>query len=99
MPVFITAPTLIAAGYGIALVPESIRCIRLPGATYRHLLEPLDPGSFAAVFRHDETALATQHLIRMLQEITTGASFRLQLPVTPRHNINARIVARYDMGK
>jgi DNA-binding transcriptional LysR family regulator len=66
---FITALTLVAAGCGVALVPESFRCIRLPGVIYRNLVETLDPGSFAAVYRHNEQAPATRALIELLGEI------------------------------
>jgi DNA-binding transcriptional LysR family regulator len=68
---FITALTLVAAGCGVALVPESFRCVRLPGVVYRSLAEPLDPGSFAAVYRHNERAPATRALIQLLRESAT----------------------------
>jgi DNA-binding transcriptional LysR family regulator len=66
---FITALTLVAAGCGVALVPESFRCIRLPGVVYRSLAELLDPSSFAAVFRQNEQAPAPRALIELLREI------------------------------
>lgn len=84
VPDFITALTLIASGLGIGLVPKSVSCIHLPGVVFRSLLEPLDPGAFAAVFRQKESAPATKAFIDLLREMATGT-----LDTSVRRHISA----------
>jgi len=64
---FITVLTLVAARYGIAAVPDTFRCMRLPGVVYRPLSEPVEPSVFAAAFRSSEQVPATRALIQFLR--------------------------------
>ncbi len=66
-PDFFTAITLVAAGFGVSIVPEACRCLQLPGVAYVDIDLPTAPAALAAVFRRDERSPATLTLIAQLR--------------------------------
>lgn len=55
---FLTALVHVASGHGVALVPESISCIKLPGLLFRELREVQHyPALFLVLRRHDTSPL------------------------------------------
>lgn len=51
-----TVVCLVAAGVGVAFVPESVRGLRLPGVVYRPLLEAAPSTELALAWRHEDVS-------------------------------------------
>ncbi|MDR1708517.1 MAG: LysR family transcriptional regulator [Candidatus Accumulibacter sp.] len=58
-----TAVGLAAAGFGVALVPETLACLRLPGVRYLPLMAPGAASSLAVIHRRFERAAAVRALL------------------------------------
>jgi DNA-binding transcriptional LysR family regulator len=69
---FVTAASLVGAGLGVAAVPASLQCLRLPGVVYRPLADVAVPVDLAAAFRRDERAPAARSLIEQIRRATTA---------------------------
>jgi DNA-binding transcriptional LysR family regulator len=67
IPDLFTTVTLVAAGVGIAVVPQSCSCIQIPGVVYRPLSRPTEPVELVVAFRRDERAPAVKAFIQQLR--------------------------------
>jgi|SRR5579859_5008559 len=67
IPDLFTMVTLVAAGIGVALVPESCSCLQIPGVVYKPLSRQTKLVEFAAAFRRDERAPAVKAFIQQLR--------------------------------
>jgi DNA-binding transcriptional LysR family regulator len=72
-PDFFTIVTMVAAGFGIAAVPQSCACIQIPGIVYRPVVPQTRPAELAAAFRRDERAPAVKSFIQQLRRLTVAA--------------------------
>ncbi len=70
IPDLFTTVTLVAAGIGIAVVPQSCSCIQIPGVVYKPLSTQTKPVELAVAFRRDERAPAVKAFI---QQLRTGS--------------------------
>jgi DNA-binding transcriptional LysR family regulator len=68
IPDLFTTVTLVAAGIGVAVVPQSCSCIQIPGVVYKPLSGRTRLVELAAAFRRDERAPAVKAFIRQLQK-------------------------------
>jgi len=72
-----TIVTMVAAGFGIAVVPQSIACIQIPGVVFRPLTRQTVRTELAVAFRRDERTPAVkacvQHLRRLPLQSTQAA--------------------------
>lgn len=71
---FATIVGLVSAGRGIALVPESVRKLTLPGVVYQDLVECDITSDVAIAFRADDNAPSTQRLLALCAELGTKAN-------------------------
>jgi DNA-binding transcriptional LysR family regulator len=67
VPDLFTTVTLVAAGVGIAVVPQSCSCIQIPGVLYKPLSAQTKQVELAAAFRRDERAPAVKAFIQQLK--------------------------------
>ena len=67
IPDIFTTVTLVAAGVGIAVVPQSCSCLRIPGVVYKPLSHQTKPVEFAVAFRRDERAPAVKAFVQQLR--------------------------------
>jgi DNA-binding transcriptional LysR family regulator len=68
IPDLFTTVTLVAAGVGIAAVPQSCSCLQIPGVVYKPLSRPTEPVELAVAFRRDERAPAVKAFIKQLRD-------------------------------
>jgi DNA-binding transcriptional LysR family regulator len=68
-PDFFTIVTMVAAGFGIAAVPQSCACIQIPGIVYKPIAGQTRAAELAAAFRRDERAPAVKTFIQHLRRI------------------------------
>jgi DNA-binding transcriptional LysR family regulator len=61
---FVAVITMVAAGFGIAVVPASVRSLLVPGVTYRALSDIAVYAGLAAAYRHNERSPIVRDLIR-----------------------------------
>ncbi len=59
--------SLVAAGLGVALVPDCVRSLSHPGVVHRHLADPVPVADVKMLYRPDCSA-ATEHFIRFARE-------------------------------
>jgi DNA-binding transcriptional LysR family regulator len=64
---FFTIVTLVACGFGIAVVPQSCACIQIPGVIYKSLSPQTKQAELAATFRRDEKAPAVKAFLQHLR--------------------------------
>jgi len=64
--------SLVAAGLGVALVPEGISNIPRPGVVYRPLAEPAPIADVRMIYRRDHSAVA-ERFVRMAREFATAS--------------------------
>jgi DNA-binding transcriptional LysR family regulator len=69
-----TIVTMVAAGFGIAVVPQSIACIQIPGVVYRPLRRQAIRTELAAAFRRDERTPAVKAFIQHLRKWSSQAA-------------------------
>ena len=70
---FVTAASLVGAGAGVAVVPASLRCLRLPGVVYLPLADAAVSADLAAAFRRDERAKAARAFIERIRKAAPPA--------------------------
>ena len=68
IPDLFTTVALVAAGAGVAVVPQSCSCIQIPGVVYKPLSGQTKPAEMVAAFRRDEKAPAVKAFIRQLRD-------------------------------
>lgn len=68
-PDLFTVVTMVAAGFGIAIVPQSCACIQIPGIVYRPLASGTRLAELSAAFRRDERAPAVKTFIQQLRRM------------------------------
>lgn len=76
---FVTAVGLVAAGFGVALVPASLQSVQIEGVVYRRLSDLVNTVDLAAAFRHDERAPAVRDFIATLRQAGRQRQASLQL--------------------
>ncbi len=74
IPDLFTTVTLVAAGVGIAVVPQSCSCIQIPGVVYKPLSAQTKQVELAAAFRRDERAPAVKTFIQQLRNWSSKPS-------------------------
>jgi DNA-binding transcriptional LysR family regulator len=72
-PDFITIVTMVAAGFGIAVVPKSCDCIQIPDVIYRNVVPQTKPAELAVAFRRDEKSPAVKAFIEHLKVTVRNA--------------------------
>jgi len=65
---FIAALTMVGGGLAVALVPDSLRRVRIPGVTYRPLADVALTTRLVGAYRKGETSPAVRGVIRRLRE-------------------------------
>lgn len=80
---FTTIASMIAVGIGIALVPKSLDCLRLPGVRYLPLLDNDVKTELAVVYRKNESNPAVKAFIAHHRAVREGAR---PSPRTQREN-------------
>lgn len=68
IPDLFTTVALVAAGVGVAVVPQSCSCIQIPGVAYRPLSGRTRSAEMVAAFRRDERAPAVKAFIAQLRD-------------------------------
>lgn len=64
-----TLVSFVAAGMGVALVPESVRQLRITGATYRPLAGPPPVVDLAVAVRRDDASPVVRRVVALLREL------------------------------
>ncbi|MGW1714627.1 LysR substrate-binding domain-containing protein [Streptomyces sp. NPDC002156] len=70
---FIAALTLVGGGLAVALVPDSLRRVRIPGVAYRPLADVPLTTRLVGAYRRGETSPAVRGVIRRLRATSTTA--------------------------
>lgn len=65
-PDYFTIITLVAAGFGIAVVPDACRRFQLPNVVYRRILQHTQAAELAAAYRRSDRTPALKALVSML---------------------------------
>ncbi|MDR3709643.1 MAG: LysR family transcriptional regulator [Capsulimonadaceae bacterium] len=68
-----TITSLVAAGLGVSLVPESLKNVRRSGIVYKRLLDVSARIEMAAAYRKDQPATSLQLLLNVIQEVSGHA--------------------------
>jgi hypothetical protein len=84
IPDLFTTVTLVAAGVGIALVPQSCSCIQIPGVVYKPWSPQMHRVEMAAAFRRDERAPAVRAFIQQLEAVRASRA-----PANSRPDVRA----------
>ncbi|MDX3638126.1 LysR substrate-binding domain-containing protein [Streptomyces sp. MB09-02B] len=71
---FIAALTLVGGGLAVALVPDSLRRVRIPGVTYRPLADVTLTTRLVGAYRKGETSPAVRGVIRRLREAAAATA-------------------------
>lgn len=69
---FVAALTLVGGGLGVALVPDSVRCVGMPGVVHRPLADVTLTTRLVGVHRRDETSPAVRRVVRRLRAAAEG---------------------------
>jgi len=86
--------TMVAAGFGIAAVPQSIACLQIPGVTYRPLTRGAQQDELAAAFRKDERTPAVKAFIQHVRKLSSQTMLALASRITPSDRAASRGSAR-----
>lgn len=70
---FVTIISMVAIGFGVALVPQSCQCLHLPGVRYKRLAGQQVQADLSLAFRHSEAS----PIVRAFRQI--GAQYRASL--------------------
>jgi len=65
---FIAALTLVGGGLAVALVPDSLRRVHVPGVAYRPLADVTPTTRLVGAYRRGETSPAVRGVIRRLRQ-------------------------------
>ncbi|MEE1829800.1 LysR substrate-binding domain-containing protein [Streptomyces sp. SP17KL33] len=71
---FIAALTLVGGGLAVALVPDSLRLVRIPGVTYRPLADVTLTTRLVGAYRKGETSPAVRGVIHRLREAAAATA-------------------------
>jgi DNA-binding transcriptional LysR family regulator len=71
---FIAALTLVGGGLAVALVPDSLRRVQIPGVAYRPLADVALTTRLVGAYRKGETSPAVRGVIRRMREIAATAT-------------------------
>lgn len=71
---FIAALTLVGGGLAVALVPDSLRRVRIPGVAYRPLADVRLTTRLVGAYRRGETSPAVRGVIRRLLEAAAATT-------------------------
>ncbi|TPQ22378.1 LysR substrate-binding domain-containing protein [Streptomyces sporangiiformans] len=71
---FIAALTLVGGGLAVALVPDSLRRVQIPGVTYRPLADVRLTTRLVGAYRKGETSPAVRGVIRRLREAAAATA-------------------------
>ncbi|MEU6253879.1 LysR substrate-binding domain-containing protein [Streptomyces sp. NPDC047043] len=71
---FIAALTLVGGGLAVALVPDSLRRVQIPGVVYRPLADVALTTRLVGAYRKGETSPAVRGVIRRLREAATATA-------------------------
>ena len=74
IPDLFTTVALVAAGVGVAVVPQSCSCIQIPGVAYKPLSGRTKPAEMVAAFRRDERSPAVMAFIQQVRNQATKLS-------------------------
>ena len=61
---FVTVATMVAVGLGVALVPQSLRCIELPGVRYKRVRNLAVTAELAIAYRRTEPSTVARAFVR-----------------------------------
>ena len=64
-----TVMSFVAAGMGVALIPESLQGLALPGSTYRHIAPPAPPVHLAFMHKPEPLTPTAQGLTAIVDEL------------------------------
>lgn len=70
---YVAALTLVGGGLAVALVPASLRRVRIPGVAYRPLADVAPTTRLVGAFRRDEASPAVRAVIRRMREAASAA--------------------------
>ncbi|MEU6536963.1 LysR substrate-binding domain-containing protein [Streptomyces sp. NPDC047000] len=73
---YVAALTLVGGGLAVALVPASLRRVRIPGVVYRPLADVAPATRLVGAFRRGETSPAVRTVIRRMREAASAAALR-----------------------
>ena len=71
---FIAALTLVGGGLAVALVPDSLRRVRIPGVAYRPLADVALTTRLVGAYRKGEASPAVRGVIRRLREAAAATA-------------------------
>ncbi|WP_432191909.1 LysR substrate-binding domain-containing protein [Streptomyces sp. bgisy027] len=71
---FIAALTLVGGGMAVALVPDSLRRVQIPGVAYRPLADVALATRLVGAYRRGETSPAVRAVIRRLREAAAATA-------------------------
>ncbi|AVV44852.1 LysR substrate-binding domain-containing protein [Streptomyces sp. ID05-04B] len=71
---FIAALTLVGGGLAVALVPDSLRRVQIPGVAYRPLADVALTTRLVGAYRRGETSPAVRGVIRRLREAAAATT-------------------------
>ena len=57
---FVTITSMVSIGLGVALVPQSVKCIQVPGVRFKQIAGPAVFGELAVAFRRNEPSPAAR---------------------------------------
>ncbi|HWL43703.1 MAG TPA: LysR family transcriptional regulator [Ilumatobacter sp.] len=67
-----TLVSFVAAGLGVALVPQSVEHLQVTGATFRPLAEPTDGVELAVATRSDDDSPQTARVLALIETLISG---------------------------
>ncbi|HEY9281735.1 MAG TPA: LysR family transcriptional regulator [Eoetvoesiella sp.] len=71
----LTAVALVAAGFGVCLVPEAVSQLKLPGITYLPLASSPSPTvDLHAIYRRDDSSALLQAFLTTVKEVSANSS-------------------------
>lgn len=66
---FMTIASMVSVGLGVALVPKSVHCIRLPNVVYRPLTGEIPHGPLAVAFRRGDPSITVKNFIALARRL------------------------------
>ncbi len=61
--------SLVAAGFGVALVPEALSHLRMPGVAYRPLAPPVPEVALSIAWRRADASKLVEHFVAVAREV------------------------------
>lgn len=78
-----TIISLVAAGFGVAVVPESIQHLRRTGVVYRPLREPGKPIEIAVAWRRDDPSTCLRAFLGIVTDVAASVAGAHPAPAVP----------------